>query len=258
MIKAKKSQIRKISASSYSTYQSCPRLYKFRYIDKLPPEEKNEAAILGIALHAVITDMYRFLKFDRQWLISNWKRYFLKTAAEEKIKFASEKNKKYWLSQGYPILNVFFKVAQQKKLLRKPIAAERGFRVKYKDFYLTGRIDLVIQSGENIFIIDFKSSRSEKTKDELKKDHQLTFYSWGFRKSMNMKERKVALFYLRSGNIVSSERCRDDYIKLARKLIRVMKKIDNKEFEPPKNLDCRYCDHKKKCAELKLLRKGKK
>lgn len=240
----------KISASKLECYLNCPLNCKYKYVDKLPPEvDARGPVVLGIAVHESIHRMYLTRKFNRRFLISNWANIFDKTAIEQKVKFKDEDDKKFWKSQGYPLLNVFYNRAEKEGILKPAIATEKYFKIPYKDFYLTGKIDLIIEfpNGE-IVIIDFKTSRKEETARQMMINHQLTFYSWGVRKKLNIKEDRVGLFYIRSGNIKYSTRKRSDYFGLAKKIVGVVEGIRNKKFEPTWN-DCKYCDYKKRCKK---------
>jgi len=238
--------IKTLSQSSLSMWHRCPLQWMFRYVENLPTEvPKNHAAILGTALHEVIDEMYKKENFNFKFLSNNWKEVFTKVCDKENIKFDNVKQEQYRIREGHKILGVYFNSASKRGFLIPPISTEASFKVPLKSFSLIGRIDLVIKPKDEILIIDYKSSKREITQKQLDNDKQLTFYSWAARKELGIREEKVGLFYLRTGNIIWSKRERNDYLSLAMEAIQAMKKIRAGKFYP--SFRCRFCEYPESC-----------
>src|SRR3990172_10148493 len=53
------------SPSRISTYESCPRQYKYRYVDRIPREEESIEAFLGSRVHEALNKLYRDLQLGK-------------------------------------------------------------------------------------------------------------------------------------------------------------------------------------------------
>ena len=185
----------KVSFSQYSTYSTCPRMYKHQYIDKLGESSANVHTIFGTAMHEVIqhylTVFYGVSKKQANEL--NLDKMLLSKLREE---FVKEKEK---MSEGAPCtqleLEEFFGdgrrilewfVKHIEKLYTKSgyelVAIEMPLNYEIKaGVNFIAFIDIVLReigSGE-IIIIDLKTSTNgwnKYQKEDKIKNAQILIY----------------------------------------------------------------------------------
>ena len=185
----------KVSFSQYSTYSTCPRMYKHQYIDKLGESSANVHTIFGTSMHSTIQHylsvFYGVSKKQANEL--NLDKMLLNSLREE---FVKEKEK---MSEGAPCtqleLEEFFGdgrrilewfVKHIEKLYTKSgyelVAIEMPLNYEIKaGVHFIAFIDIVLReigSGE-IIIIDLKTSTNgwnKYQKEDKIKNAQILIY----------------------------------------------------------------------------------
>jgi CRISPR/Cas system-associated exonuclease Cas4 (RecB family) len=185
----------KVSFSQYSTYSTCPRMYKHQYIDKLGESSANIATIFGTACHEVIQHYLSVfygvskkqaneLNLDKM-LLEVMKREFVK----EKEKMSNgapctQLELEEHFGDGRRILEWFVKHVE--KLYTKTgyelvgIEVPLNYEIK-KGVHFIAFIDIVLReigSGE-ILIIDLKTSTrgwNKYQKEDKVKNAQILIY----------------------------------------------------------------------------------
>lgn len=185
----------KVSYSQYSTYSTCPRMYKHRYIDKLGESSGNIATIFGTACHETIQHYLSVfygvskkqaneLNLDKM-LLEVMKREFLKE--KEKMSNgipATQLEMEEHFGDGRWILEWFIKHIE--KLYTKTgfelVGIEIPLNYEIKNgVHFTAFIDIVLRdigSGE-IIIIDLKTSTrgwNKYQKEDKVKNAQILIY----------------------------------------------------------------------------------
>lgn len=185
----------KVSFSQYSTYSTCPRMYKHQYIDKLGESSANIATIFGTAMHETIQHYLSVfygvskkqaneLNLDKM-LLEVMKREFLKE--KEKMSSgapATQLEMEEHFGDGRWILEWFTKHIE--KLYTKTgyelVGIEIPLNYEIKNgVHFTAFIDIVLRdigSGE-IVIIDLKTSTrgwNKYQKEDKIKNAQILIY----------------------------------------------------------------------------------
>ena len=185
----------KVSFSQYSTYSTCPRMYKHQYIDKLGESSANVHTIFGTAMHEVIqhylTVFYGVSKKQANEL--NLDKMLLSKLREE---FVKEKEK---MSEGAPCtqleLEEFFGdgrrilewfVKHIEKFYTKSgyelVAIEMPLNYEIKaGVHFIAFIDIVLREigSDEIIIIDLKTSTNgwnKYQKEDKIKNAQILIY----------------------------------------------------------------------------------
>jgi hypothetical protein len=185
----------KVSFSQYSTYSTCPRMYKHQYIDKLGESSTNIATIFGTAMHETIQHYLSVfygvskkqaneLNLDKM-LLDVMKREFIKE--KEKMSSgapATQLEMEEHFGDGRRILEWFVKYVE--KLYTKTgyelvaIELPLNYEIK-KGVHFIAFIDIVLReigSGE-VILIDLKTSTrgwNKYQKSDVIKNAQLLIY----------------------------------------------------------------------------------
>lgn len=217
--------------------------YRYRYVDRLPePEEANtEALHFGSYIHKVLEDGVNA------------------TSKEELQLIAEEVRPNYKVSEKYNgkdqiCIDNFLSFNAK---LGETVATELVFEVDLKDdITLNGIIDRVIKGDKGGYlIIDYKTSKREKTKMDLYQDSQLKGYVYAISKLYNVKYTDIvaAHYYPLTGNFVHVSYSAPQISAHVRKVIDEVWKIRKKkkaEFHPSRNEFCDWCAYKGCCPEF--------
>ena len=243
----------RLSYSAINTYQSCPLMYKFSYIDNLPTKPKPKMEF-GNFLHKTL----QFILDDR---------YHLPTLAEtvrfyaenfDKSVFSTEREAQNYFENGLKIVETFYKEIQEKT---PPVmTTEEKFVLPIGKHQLAGIFDRIDKHSEDTFeIVDYKTGKVPD-QQKIDKDLQLTTYDWAAKtKWPQIKDLKLTLHFLGPNIKLSTSRDKSHHQQLEEVVSKTAEKIEKGEFEPRPNSLCNYCDYQEFCPLMKdKFRKEKK
>jgi len=212
-IEVRKSGKKSISYSQYNIYKSCPKRWKLTYIDKHREFEPSIFLIFGTAIHEVIqeylTKVYNETaveadKMDfRQLLKTKLQKLYLETVKNDNNgkHYSSPQQLGEFYEDGIEILdylrkkrNIYFSKKNCKLLgIEIPLSHVTPFNDKV---VMIGFIDLVIQDGDELKIIDIKTSTMGWRKGQ-KADNgdQLRIYKEYFSKQYGCEIDKIKIEY---------------------------------------------------------------
>ena len=141
--------------------------------------------------------------------------------------------------------------------LGETLATELVFEVDVKDdITLNGVIDRVIKGTDGGYlIIDYKTSKREKSKTELYQDSQLKGYVYAISKLYDAKIQDIvaAHYYPLTNNFVyvrySVPQINAHVKRITEEVWKIRKKKKD-EFAPSRNEFCDWCAYKKACPEF--------
>lgn len=168
-----------LSYSSISSYMTCGKAWKFRYIDKVPTAS-NPTLIIGSVVHDTVEEIIRCrslsikepepAEFAHTALNSRLERENLtgdtpeiENAKNEALRVVSDA---YILSE---IKNITAKVDDQGAMIERKVTLE----VPEVDVPIVGYIDIILNDGTPA---DFKTSSKSWTMDKAKSELQPVFY----------------------------------------------------------------------------------
>jgi len=235
--------IKTISESKYQTFKQCQLKYRYRYVDRLPePEEANtEALHFGSYIHKILEDGVSAKTSDE-----------LERIAEE-VRPNYKVSEKYDGKDKLCIENFLNFNAK----LGETVATELVFEVDLRnDITLNGIIDRVIKGTDGGYlIIDYKTSKREKTKMDLYQDSQLKGYVYAVSKLYGVKYTDIvaAHYYPLTNNFVHVSYSYPQISAHVNKVVDEVWKIRKKkkaEFHPSRNDFCNWCAYKGCCPEF--------
>jgi putative RecB family exonuclease len=235
--------IKTISESKFQTFKQCQLKYRYRYVERLPepPETNTEALHFGSYIHKVLEDGVNAKTQEELVLIS------------EEVKGSYKVSKKY---EGKD-LKCFANFLKFNPQLEETVATELAFEVPVKDdITLNGIIDRVVKGTDGGYlIIDYKTSKREKSKVELYQDSQLKGYAYAISKLYNvpLSDIVAAHYYPLTDNFVYVQYSAPQINAHVRKIIDEVWKIRKKkkdEMKPSRNEFCNWCAYKTACPEF--------
>ncbi len=210
-----------LSPSRVGDFTTCPLLYRYRMIDKLP-EPTSAAMARGTLVHTVLEDLFDLPAADRVldsavgMLPAAWEAV---VAAEPELAELPEASTvAHWLRSVEPFLTTYFQ-------MEDPRLLEPAYRELHVEFelpdgpLLRGYVDRVdIAEGVGVRIVDYKTGRAPGAQFEQKAIFQLRFYALVVWRMTGELPRLLQLNYLGSGEFLRFEPDADDLESFERKL----------------------------------------
>jgi len=272
----------KFSKSRFDTQKKCLGIYHYKYIEKLETSSViYPATVIGEAVHYYLELFFTQINEEhfnwakqkihkptltyKQFIEKTKLRLFTDVFSEYLDGVKADKTKEFRLSRGWK-LEDFLKVADSwvweiLKFLIKlfeygQFSSELEFSCKYKNVEVNGIIDLVLQVDEDLYVVDFKTTKDSSTYYFVNWDNdpQSLVYYYALWKEKGIKIKKFSYFCFNMENktiLVNSIEYTKDYTKNFEDIIKkflVNHKVssDKKKWTPSQN-NCRWCDFKKQC-----------
>jgi putative RecB family exonuclease len=195
-----------LSPSRAGDFMTCPLLYRFRVIDKIP-ETPSPQAVRGSVVHSVLERLFDLPALDRtperaaELLQPAWDDL---CADEPELAemFSADSDVPDWLQQCRDLLRRYFSLEDPQRL--EP--AEREVYVETlleSGLQLRGYIDRldVAPTGE-VRIVDYKTGKAPGEHYEAKALFQMKFYALVLWRTRGVVPRMLQLVYLGSGEVL--------------------------------------------------------
>ncbi len=244
-----------LSPSRASDFLTCPLLYRFRVLDRLP-EEPSPLATRGTVVHSVLERLFDLPAAERtaaragEMLRPEWDR-LLEAEPELGELFASDGARDEWLQSAHGLLDAYFQLEDPQRL--EP--AERELYVECdleSGLRLRGYVDrLDVAPGGELRVVDYKTGRAPREGFEAKAMFQMRFYALVLWRLHGRVPRQLQLVYLGSGEILRYQPDEADLRATERKLAAVWAAIERAtelgDWRPSPSRLCDWCDHQALC-----------
>lgn len=245
-----------ISPSRAGDFMSCPLMYRFRTIDRLP-EAPSPDAVRGTVVHKVLEDLFDLPAPDRtpdraaDMLVPAWE-VLLEREPELAEMFAGEgPDVAGWLASCRTVLDKYFDLEDPRRL--EP--ADRELYVEAlldSKLLLRGFVDRIdVAPDGRIRISDYKSGRSPAVGFEAKALFQMKFYALVIWRMRGVVPAMLQLIYLGNGEILRYEPDEDDLRATERKVEAVWAAIrraqETGDWQPSPSRLCDWCSFHQFC-----------
>ncbi len=252
----KPGQLPLYSPSRISTYESCPRQYKFRYVDRIVSEEESIEAFLGSRVHEALHGLYRDLQLGRglslpeslDYYAWQWQRCWHDQVRIVKQGYSIEDYRRF----GERCLVNYYQAHEpfdrgQTLGLEQPVTSPLDSDSRYR---IRGYIDRLVGLGSGCYEIhDYKTSGRLPAQGEIDADRQLALYQLGVEgRWPDAKEVELVWHYLAFGKEMRSRRTPDELDRLKAATIALIDRIEaDTEFTPIKSSLCHWCAYQNIC-----------
>jgi putative RecB family exonuclease len=244
-----------LSPSRAADFMTCPLLYRFRVIDRLP-EPPTTATARGTLVHAALERLFdlpaaeRTPEAARALLEPEWERL---TAEEPGLAalFGGQDEQATWLESATAVLDGYFGLEDPRRL--EP--AEREWYVETtleSGLRLRGYIDRldVAPTGE-VRIVDYKTGKAPREAYEASALFQMKFYALVIWRLRGQVPRLLQLMYLAEGEVLRYSPDESDLLATERKVAALWQAIERARAEgdwrPRPSRLCDWCNHKDLC-----------
>ncbi|MBK9740132.1 MAG: PD-(D/E)XK nuclease family protein [Actinobacteria bacterium] len=243
-----------LSPSRAGDFMTCPLLFRFRSIDRLP-EEPSAAAVRGTLVHRALETLYDLPAVERTHeaatvLVDRAFRELERTDPASAMTVRSG-------TDGVDgpdvtaLLTAYFGLEDPRRL--EPHARELGVSAQIAEaFEVRGFIDRIDLSDDGrIRIVDYKTGRSPGAGFESKAMFQMRFYALVWWRMTGDVPTLLQLMYLGNAEVLRYEPTEDDLRATERKILALRDAIaraaDAGQFDPSPSRLCDWCSHKALC-----------
>ena len=247
-----------LSPSRAADFMTCPLLYRFRVIDKLP-EPPSEATARGTLVHAALERLFDLPAADRTpaaaraLLAPEWDRL----AAEEPdvaALFENDAERSDWLASATAIVDAYFTLEDPRRL--EPAAREAYVETTLDSgLRLRGYVDrLDVAPGGEMRIVDYKTGRAPREAYEASALFQMKFYALVIWRLRGQVPALLQLMYLAEGEVLRYAPDESDLLATERKIAALWQAIERAraagDWRPRPSRLCDWCNHKAFCPEF--------
>lgn len=233
-----------LSPSKISTYQDCPRKYRFLYVDRLGPwfRKARPFLTLGSNVHAALKDFFavppprRRPEMLEPLLETLW--------ARNRKGFSSADQEEDYKTRALEQLRQF---ASTFNLNAAPLMLEQKIHRKVSGVTLRGIVDRMDREGDSAHLMDYKTGKSQHDLGPF----SLYFYSLILQRFKGLPPvERLSFVYLQDG----STRTWDyDHFAAMQTMSSVLETAytisEDREFNPAPTRMCRLCDFLSICRQ---------
>lgn len=250
-----------LSYSAVTTYQGCPLRYYFRYVAGLPEQTISSSLVFGSAVHRAVEHHFNELLAGNEpptseALLGEYDRHWLE-ADPDTVRFGKGENLERLGELARRMLGAF-----QTSSLAIPNGRIIGVEEELREPLLSGcpdvlgRIDLLVETVDELIVTDLKTSRSRWSRSQADDSAgQLLLYHELVRDFAPGKRLRLQFAVITKSkqpaidlHEVPLDRKRIDRTK--RVMERVWRAIEAKNFYPsPSPMNCGSCAFRRPCRD---------
>jgi putative RecB family exonuclease len=255
-----------LSPSRAADFKTCPLLYRFRTIDRLP-ERKSLAAVRGTLVHAVLERLYdlpareRTVEAAQELLGPAWAELRDEPGVAELFAVAQDDGAETdtnapesvdaWLASAGRLVAKYFALEDPTRI--EPHGREELVEVTLPDgLMLRGYVDrLDVAPNGALRVVDYKTGSMPREAFEAKALFQMKFYALVLWRTRGVVASQLKLLYLGDGDALTYAPDEAELVRFERTLQAIWAAIERAvatgDFRPNKTRLCDWCDHQAVC-----------
>ncbi|GAA4734446.1 RecB family exonuclease [Modestobacter marinus] len=251
-----------LSPSRAADFKSCPLLYRFRTIDRLP-EKKSRAAVRGTLVHTVLEKLYDLPPAERtvaaaQTLVAPaWDELREEPGVAELFEAtdgeqpAEADGLEAWLESAGQLVETYFRLEDPTRI--QPQGREELVEVTLPDgLLLRGYVDrLDVAPTGALRVVDYKTGGMPREAFEGKALFQMKFYALVLWRTRGVVAAQLKLLYLKDGDALTYAPDEAELLRFERTLQAIWAAIERAvatgDFRANKSRLCSWCDHQALC-----------
>ncbi|HCT78809.1 MAG TPA: recombinase RecB [Micromonosporaceae bacterium] len=249
-----------LSPSRAADFKTCPLLYRYRSIDRIPEQPTADQA-RGTLVHAVLERLFDHESAQRTedtaatLIAPQWIRM-----VEEQPELAglfpegSADGLASFLASARDLLQGYFSVEDPRRL--DPAERETLIEATIEDqLLIRGYVDrLDVSPAGDLRVVDYKTGGAPREAFEARALFQLKFYALVLWRTRGVVPRVLRLLYLKDAEICDYAPEAEELARFERTLLALWKAIETatlaQEFQPKPSKLCNWCSHQSRCPEF--------
>jgi putative RecB family exonuclease len=262
-----------LSPSRAADFKTCPLLYRFRTIDRLP-ERKSRAAVRGTLVHSVLERLYdlpaaeRTVEAARALIAPAWAELreepgmaelFAEPDGEGAAPAAEGSGEDgedldAWLASAGTLVETYFSLEDPTRI--QPHGREELVEVTLPDgLLLRGYVDrLDVAPTGALRVVDYKTGGVPREAFEAKALFQMKFYALVLWRTRGVVAAQLKLLYLKDGDALTYSPDEAELLRFERTLQAIWAAIERAvatgDFRPNRSRLCGWCDHQAVCPSF--------
>ena len=247
-----------LSPSRAADFKTCPLLYRFRAVDRLP-ERPTLDALRGTLVHAVLERLFGLPRAGRTYAAAAdlvepvWRqlREASQPGAELFAEDADGSALAGWLESARGLLASYFALEDPTRI--EPAAREELVEVVLAGgLRLRGYVDrLDVAPSGDLRVVDYKTGSAPREAFEAKALFQMKFYALVLWRLRGVVPRQLRLMYLADRQSLTYTPDEAELTRFERTLDAVWQAIlragRSGDFRPNKSRLCDWCAHQERC-----------
>jgi putative RecB family exonuclease len=243
-----------LSPSRAADFKTCPLLYRFRTIDRIPePPTPDQAR--GTLVHAVLERLFdlpgpeRTIEAANALVTPQWERLLADQPLLDQM--FPDGTPPEFLGSTADLLTGYFSVEDPRRL--EPAERECLVEAVVDDHLLIrGYIDrLDVSPAGDLRVVDYKSGGAPREAFESRALFQLKFYALVLWRTRGIVPRQLRLLYLKDAEACDYAPDAEELARFERTLVALWRAIDkattDRDFRPKPSRLCDWCSHKSRC-----------
>ncbi|TDB77146.1 PD-(D/E)XK nuclease family protein [Micromonospora sp. KC723] len=249
-----------LSPSRAADFKTCPLLYRFRSIDRLP-ERPNVEQARGTLVHAVLERLFDLPAPGRtpsaagDLVAPQWDR-LVAEQPELAALFdpADEAGTAEFLRSATALLRGYFAVEDPRRL--EPAERESLISAVVDDeLLIRGYLDrLDVAPDGALRVVDYKTGGAPREAFEARALFQLKFYALVLWRTRGVVPRVLRLLYLKDAEVCDYSPDADELLRFERTVVALWQAIEQaterQDFRPRPSRLCDWCNHQALCPSF--------
>lgn len=250
------------SHSKLSTFETCPRQFDYRYVQRIPRDTESVEAFVGKRAHEILERLYYHLgrhgrppslrqvldRYRQDWEF-HW---------HENVQIVrKERDAEFYRMHGQRCLESYYRKHYPFED-GETVALEHQISIRLDEegeYRARGIIDrLVRREAGSYEIHDYKTSATRPPRNRLARDRQLSLYQLGVLQAFPEAERvDLVWHYLAFGQTISMTRSPEELERVRTEAIKSIDTIEAAtEYPARPGPLCRWCEYRDLCPDAQL------
>lgn len=233
----------RLSFSRIDTYRTCPRMFRYRYVDRLPGKPAP-ALSFGTSIHEALERFYD-RKLPEEPSEDELVGFLYDAWDTSGFRDVDRGEQTRWYRQGQDVLRRYHRRVTGS--YRLPVATEAWFELPFDDAVVVGSIDRVDDDDGVLRVVDYKTNKRVKDRDRVKQSLQLSIYALACQHLYGELPATVSLDFVVAGReiVVDVEELDLDAARQA--IAETAQAVKDALYEPTPMRLCDWCDFRAVC-----------
>jgi putative RecB family exonuclease len=244
-----------LSPSRAADFKTCPLLYRYRTIDRIPEPPTSDQA-RGTLVHAVLERLFDLPAAERTpgraaaMVTPQWDALREEQPLLAEL-FGDGATPSQFVDSTKELLDGYFSVEDPRRL--EPAERECLVEAVVDDHLLIrGYIDrLDVSPGGDLRVVDYKTGGAPREAFEARALFQLKFYALVLWRTRGVVPRTLRLLYLKDAEACDYAPDMEELTRFERTLVALWRAIDRatteRDFRPKPSRLCDWCSHQSRC-----------
>ncbi len=245
------------SHSRISTFETCARQFKYRYVDKITVETEGIEAFVGRRVHEILERLYHHVARHSRppslaQVLDRFRKDWSHNYHDQILIVRKENPAGYYLGRGERCLENYYR-SHYPFDDGETVAIEERIRLRLDRegrYRCVGIVDRITKQGEGRYEIhDYKTGAYLPPKSTFETDRQLALYQIGLEQTYPDTEQVALVWhYLSHNKTIRSQRSLEQIEDLKSEVISLIDRIEAEErFAPTPGPLCGWCDYNQIC-----------